>query len=147
MDEFERKRNTHLVLKLEDMVSYLTVEEMSTLNHYGEKISRMRRYLEGKSDNSYYVINKDEPYADEILEVIKRGEIEKANNRVEYYRGFKPRIQWSPEDACYNGKIENTTDLVCFEGKTKEIAIKNFEDAVDVYIEFCDSFEDPDEKI
>jgi predicted RNase H-like HicB family nuclease/cell fate (sporulation/competence/biofilm development) regulator YlbF (YheA/YmcA/DUF963 family) len=55
---------------------------------------------------------------------------------MQEYKGYKAKIQWSPEDVCYHGKIENTTDLICFEGKTPSKAIENFESAVDDYIEF-----------
>ena len=58
--------------------------------------------------------------------------------RAVCYLGYRTEIEWSEEDKLYYGKIEDITDLVCFEGKTIEEARENFKTAVDDYIEFCE---------
>lgn len=69
--------NTHIVLKVDDCLKYLTETEIQTLESIQNKISRFR-CEEGKNpDNHYYICNIDEPYAEMIKGVIYGGEYEK----------------------------------------------------------------------
>ena len=62
------------VIKNEDIQKYLTAEEKRQLVHILVNISSGRR-ADGKNpENTYYICNTDEPYADKVLDVIIRGE-------------------------------------------------------------------------
>jgi len=79
-DEEKRmiKENTHIVIKKEDALKYLTDEEYQILQTLQQKII-YGRSEDGKSlTNSYYVCNVDEPYAETVLNAILNGEREKA---------------------------------------------------------------------
>lgn len=76
MIPFEIKEGTHVVIKEADINEHLTKTEADILDLLYEKIIKGRNSL-GKQDNKYYVINVDEPYSGEILEVIKKGETSK----------------------------------------------------------------------
>lgn len=59
------------VFKSED-VDKLTHGEKVALGHIAESIEDNRR-TEGKNPrNTYLVINTDEPYADEVIDILKR---------------------------------------------------------------------------
>lgn len=59
------------VFKNED-VEQLTLGEKVALGHIAESIEDNRR-AEGKNPrNTYLVINTDEPYADEVIAILKR---------------------------------------------------------------------------
>jgi hypothetical protein len=59
----------YIVVKFSD-VNHLTTSEISQLRNLLEKIEDGRK-SEGKERNTYLVINTDEPYADEIVEILK----------------------------------------------------------------------------
>lgn len=73
MEYFIVKDGTHVVLKEADIIEHLSKTEADILGLLYEKIINGRKSL-GKKENLYYVINKDESYADDILEVIKANE-------------------------------------------------------------------------
>lgn len=77
MRVFEEKKNTHLVIKREDIDKYLSPKEKEDFLYLDYLIAARKIMEEQKDPNSYYVVNKDEPYADKILEVIKQGETNK----------------------------------------------------------------------
>ena len=53
------------------------------------------------------------------------------------YKEFVGSVHFSAEDKIFYGKIEGINDLVTFEGKTVDVLIKAFHEAVDDYIELC----------
>ena len=59
----------YIVVKFSD-VNHLTVSEISQLRSLLEKIEDGRK-SEGKERNIYLVINTDEPYSDEVIEILK----------------------------------------------------------------------------
>ena len=65
---------THIVLKREDIFKYLEEPEQVALDVMMEKIMRGREEDGKKRLNSYYVVNKDEPYAEVVHGVIMGGE-------------------------------------------------------------------------
>ena len=73
-EDQERKANTHIVIKREDILKYLTDEQIKYLNAVLNTIADGRKNDGKQTDNSYYICNTDEPYADEMLEVILKGE-------------------------------------------------------------------------
>jgi hypothetical protein len=80
-----QKENTHIVLKKEDVARYLTEPERRTLGSLMDKITRGRA-CDGKQPvNSYYVCNRDEPYAEAVHSVILDGEEsqQEQNHKVE----------------------------------------------------------------
>ena len=53
------------------------------------------------------------------------------------YKGYWARVKYSEEDNCFWGKIEGIRDSITFEGTTVEELRKDFEGALDDYIEWC----------
>lgn len=71
------KENTHIVIKRQDKEDYLTQEENEVFTKLLTKIASGRAQ-EGKQPfNKYYVCNIDEPYSEEVLKAILKGEEEK----------------------------------------------------------------------
>lgn len=59
------------VLNNKEIERYLDVFRKQELDNIKKEI-HINRAAEGKSDNTYLVINTDEPYADEVIEILKR---------------------------------------------------------------------------
>lgn len=53
------------------------------------------------------------------------------------YKGYYAKVEYSSEDKVLFGKIEGINDLVNFESESTEGIEKEFQDAVDDYLEFC----------
>lgn len=69
-----KKVNTHIVIKREDALKYLTEVEYQALEQMLCAISK-GRYNDGKNpNNSYYICNTDEPYAEVVHDIIMGGE-------------------------------------------------------------------------
>lgn len=74
-------KEKYIVLKNEDIEKYCKVGDLNALDFIRHRI-RAGRENEGKpTNNSYYVCNTDEPYADEVLHVILNGEDGKQCNK------------------------------------------------------------------
>lgn len=59
-------------------------------------------------------------------------------NNIMTYKGYWAKIQYSDEDGCFCGAIEGLeNDSISFEGDTVEELRKDFEDAIDHYLEGC----------
>ena len=58
-------------------------------------------------------------------------------NNVMRYKGYWAKIQFSEEDNCFWGEIEGINDSISFEGTTVEELRKDFEGAIDDYIDHC----------
>ena len=91
-----KKENTHIVIKREDALKYLTEVEYQTLEEFMNIIIRGRAKDHKKPINNYYICNTDEPYAELVHGVIIGGETTKANNNNATYC----------PDACGNGCVE-----------------------------------------
>jgi hypothetical protein len=76
MNTFEIKKDTHIVIKTEDLQYYLTELEFRNLDSILKKINEGRK-SRGKKINKYLIINTDEPYANKVMKVIREGELEK----------------------------------------------------------------------
>jgi hypothetical protein len=59
------------VIKNDDAEKYLNTKGQESLNGILETIADSRS-MDGKKNNEYLVINTDEPYADEVIEILKR---------------------------------------------------------------------------
>lgn len=71
------KEITHIVIKIEDAMKYLTEVEQKSLETIINTVSRGRAE-EGKNpSNKYYICNVDEPYAEMVKGVIVGGEYAK----------------------------------------------------------------------
>ena len=68
------KVNTHVVIKREDILKYLEEPEQIALEEMLNKITRSRAKDNKKPTNNYYVVNKDEPYAEVVHGIIIGGE-------------------------------------------------------------------------
>lgn len=63
-----------IVLKNEDAERYLTDEELKTLRNLQKKILTGRMSDGKMQNNTYYVVNTDEPYAMQVRDLILKGE-------------------------------------------------------------------------
>lgn len=53
------------------------------------------------------------------------------------YNGYWAKVQYSEEDNCFFGEIEGINDSISFEGSSVKELRKDFEEAIDGYIEHC----------
>ena len=60
------------VIKAEDLFSTLNENGLLLFGDLLDEFNKWRREVRGKPINSYYVINRDEPYADEIRDVLRK---------------------------------------------------------------------------
>lgn len=60
------------VIKNDDLETYLNDDERNTFYYLTEDKIGYTKELKGKKPNTYLVINVDEPYADEVIEIMKR---------------------------------------------------------------------------
>lgn len=79
MSNIIKKENTHVVVKREDILKYLEEPEQIALEEMLNKIIRGRTIDHKKPINNYYVVNKDEPYAEVVRGIIIGGEAVKAD--------------------------------------------------------------------
>lgn len=71
MANLEGFKEKFIVFKIEEVNKYITNEGKFDLDIISEIINR-ERAKENKPLNTYLVINTDEPYADEVIEILKR---------------------------------------------------------------------------
>lgn len=64
-------RITHTVIKNADLAKYHTQQTVEFIDRAGKSINE-HRAAEGLPINQYVVINTDEPFIDEIIDVLKR---------------------------------------------------------------------------
>ncbi|MEM5637251.1 hypothetical protein AAHB65_23240 [Bacillus toyonensis] len=69
------------VLKIEDVVKVSTQSELAALRSIVRKIGVMRKEEGRNPEPEYYVVNQDEPYAEEVLNLIKQHEGELQHNK------------------------------------------------------------------
>ena len=100
------KKDTHIVLKMDDVRKYLSDEQIYELNIISQTIQNGRE-KDGKNKcNEYYICNVDEPYSDKVLDVILKG-----GNENEYMElGAKIALQGVKE------KINNITEEMTRKG-------------------------------
>lgn len=51
------------------------------------------------------------------------------------YKDFTSKLLYDPDNKMYYGRVENIPALIMYEGDTIENAVKDFELAVDEYLE------------
>lgn len=68
------KEDTHIVIKRDDAMKYLTQDEVRTLSRLLHTIADGRLHDGKKPTNRYYICNSDEPYATEVRDTILKGE-------------------------------------------------------------------------
>lgn len=65
----------HVVLKKQDLHEALSGDVNEDLrDSFDTTLNMVKMYRDtlGKKENTYFVINTDEPYADEIIEILKK---------------------------------------------------------------------------
>ena len=67
-------------------------------------------------------------------------------NNILEYKGYYTKIEYSVEDQVLYGKIEGIKDLVNFECENLADVEKEFHDAVDDYLAFCEDLGQSPEK-
>ncbi len=73
----ELKKYTHDVFKQQDLIEYLTNEQIKNYMEISYAIMQGRMAAGKNPQNHYIVCNADEPYADRVLQIILDGEDEK----------------------------------------------------------------------
>lgn len=54
------------------------------------------------------------------------------------YKGYTGSVEYSPEDGCLFGKVQGLYGtLISYEGNSVEEIKKDFEEAIDDYLESC----------
>lgn len=71
------KVDTHIVIKKDDIIKYLDESEQAALENMMNKIIHRRARDNKKPINHYYVVNKDESYAEVVHGIIIEGEVVK----------------------------------------------------------------------
>ena len=72
MANLEDMQMKYTVIKNDDLDTYLDSNEQNSFYYLVEDRIEWTKKKEGKKENTYLVINTDEPYADEIIEIMKR---------------------------------------------------------------------------
>ncbi|PTY93058.1 hypothetical protein [Heyndrickxia sporothermodurans] len=72
MANLEGMRNKFTVVKNDDLEKYLHPEMKSAFLNIAEKVELNKCIEENKKPHTYLVINTDEPYADEVIEIMKK---------------------------------------------------------------------------
>ena len=111
MENFKVKTNTHIVIKREDVLTLITADEAVQLANIMQKIEDERFKLGKKIRQAYYVVNHDEPYSQEVFEVIKEGEIHKESAVFDEELHFCKVCGCSDTHACPGGCYWVTDDL------------------------------------
>ena len=60
----------------------------------------------------------------------------KLNNCI-HYKGYIGSVEFSEEDAVFHGKVIGIKPLISFEGDSVIAITKDFQDAIDEYLDFC----------
>ncbi len=55
------------------------------------------------------------------------------------YKGFTARIEFSDDDKIFVGRVLDIDDIICFDGKNLNEAIKQFDGMIDFYLEVCEN--------
>lgn len=76
-----KKGTTHIVIKIEDVMKYLTEVEQKSLEVITHTISKGRAEDGKNPNNKYYICNEDEPYAEMVKGVIIGGEYAKTTGK------------------------------------------------------------------
>lgn len=53
------------------------------------------------------------------------------------YKGYKGSVHYSDEDELFHGKVKFIRSLLSYEGTDMESLRKDFEEAVDDYLDYC----------
>ena len=53
------------------------------------------------------------------------------------YKNYRGTVEYSEDDKCFFGKVMGIRSLLSYEGNTVEELEKDFEEAIDVYLEEC----------
>ena len=91
------KKNMYIVIKIDDAKKYLSQEEIHALVNILGKISNGRMDYNKHPDNTYYVCNTNEPYADAVHKVILGGEALKNENMT-----YTPDACGTSCDECFH---------------------------------------------
>lgn len=67
---------THIVIKIKDAEEFLNQRQLGDLFEIAAKIEQGRRSV-GKRENSYIIVNEDEPYSGVVHNVVLLGERKK----------------------------------------------------------------------
>lgn len=111
-----------------------TYEEIELMQQVlSEKIRDMENNVDAKDPHKYRKIRSLYGKTSGLVWIVDTT----PKRNICCYKGFKTEIKYSRADNCYYGKLEGIRDLVNFEGESREEALKNFQVAVDDYLEMA----------
>ena len=126
-------KDKYIVIKNEDAEKYLDDFERHQLELVMQSISKGRE-ADGKTQNTYYLCNTDEPYADKVLQTILDGEDEKKKEykKVDYIGSDIDSVVKNLIAARDKGELISTdfnghtlySDTVTLDGSYQEITGK-----------------------
>ncbi len=76
--------------------------------------------------------------ANQALEHAKGERTDLRETTLAKYKGFTARIEFSDDDKIFVGRVLDIDDIICFDGKNLNKAIKQFHGMVDFYLEVCE---------
>lgn len=100
------KKDTHLVLKYEDIEMYCGVGDLNALDFIRHKIRRGREKDGRPTNNCYYICNVDEPYAESVIKAIIDGE----DMKEQYDCGCCQREDAPCDNCIRNSEIADKED-------------------------------------
>ncbi len=106
--EFKVKDGSHIVIKSEDVIRALDSQGLRTLTRLLKKIADHRKRNGKEGTPGYYVVNRDEPYADAVLEIIKLGELHGKLN-IHMVTAMDRHLEWlsNPAEATVGAERDN----------------------------------------
>ncbi len=60
-------------------------------------------------------------------------------SKVMEYKGYVGSVEFSETDGLFYGKVQDVRSLISYEGTDAESLVEDFHNAVDDYIELCDT--------
>jgi predicted HicB family RNase H-like nuclease len=63
------------------------------------------------------------------------------------YKGYIGRVEFDSDAKILHGEVLGLRDVITFEGESVEEVIQAFRDSVDDYLEFCESRNEPPERM
>ena len=73
-----------------------------------------------------------------VQRTVGAGRTDMMKNTLEY-QGYIGSIEFSEEDKVFFGKVQGIRSLISYEGKTPNVLIDDFHNAVDDYLALCEA--------
>lgn len=110
----EIRRDTHTVIKNDDIDKYLAQKDANVLKALIERlrVSKACNSLSQK-ENSYYIVNTDEPYVEEVLQVILNREKENIQSEPKDKTNFDVITESPDKLKKFINLVANARTVIC----------------------------------